>query len=278
MKKASAHFMKNTKWVGLVTVLAFPLLSAYGQTPEAAIPGAPGQAQAAVGANLSPGAAEVVRLAGSGVGDDVVLAYIQNSQAPFNLSADNVLYLKDVGLSPQVTSAMLSHDSTLRGQPQQYAPAAAAPMAPAPAAPAPAAPAHRDASSGATARHRSAAGLCHQSAGRRELLLQRSFALWHLGLPGRLRLVLATARGCDFPRLAALLRWRLLGLHRRRVVLAIHLFLGLGAVPLWPLVCAPALRLGLAAGPSLGAGLGNLAGRRRQLRLGAAAAARRHST
>ena len=72
--------------------------------------------------NLSPGAAEVVRLAGSGVGDDVVLAYIQNSQAPFYLSADAVLYLKDVGLSPQVTSAMLSHDSTLRGQPQQYAP------------------------------------------------------------------------------------------------------------------------------------------------------------
>jgi hypothetical protein len=102
----------------------------------------PEQAQAAPPVNLSPGAAEVVRLASSGVGDDVVLAYIQNSQAPFTLSADGVLYLKDVGLSPQVTSAMLSHDSTLRGQPQQYAPAApaqveappAAPMAPAPTA------------------------------------------------------------------------------------------------------------------------------------------------
>ena len=122
--------MKYTKWVGLVTALALPLLSGYGQTPEAAVPGAPGQAQAAVGANLSPGAAEVVRLAGSGVGDDVVLAYIQNSQAPFSLSADNILYLKDVGLSTQVTSAMLSHDSTLRGQPQQYAPTAPAPAVP----------------------------------------------------------------------------------------------------------------------------------------------------
>jgi len=136
--------MKNAKWVGLVTVLAFPLLSACGQTPEAAIPAAPGQAQAAVGADLSPGAVEVVRLAGSRVGDDVVLAYIQNSQAPFNLTADNVLYLKDVGLPPQVTSAMLSHDSALRSQPQQYAPAAVAPAsapAAAPAAPAPVPPA-----------------------------------------------------------------------------------------------------------------------------------------
>jgi hypothetical protein len=122
--------MKNTKWVGLVTALALPLLSAYGQTPEAATPGAPGQAQAAAPVNLSPGAAEVVRLAGSGVGDDVVLAYVQNSQAPFNLSADDVLYLKDIGLSPQVTSAMLGHDTSLRGQPQQYAPAAAAPAPP----------------------------------------------------------------------------------------------------------------------------------------------------
>jgi hypothetical protein len=122
--------MKNTKWAGLVTVLVFPLLSGYGQAPDAAAPGAPGQAQAAAPVNLSPGAAEVVRLAGSGVGDDVVVAYIQNSQAPFNLSADAVLYLKDVGLSPQVTSAMLGHDGTLRGQPQPSAPAAPAPAMP----------------------------------------------------------------------------------------------------------------------------------------------------
>jgi hypothetical protein len=155
MKKASAHFMKNTKWVGLVTALAFPLLSGYGQTPGAPVPGAAEQAPAAAPVNLSPGAAEVVRLAGSGVGDDVVLAYIQNSRAPFNLAADDVLYLKDIGLSPQVTSAMLSHDTTLRTQSQQYAPAAPAPAVqpgnaplthdwqspPAPTSPAPAIPA-----------------------------------------------------------------------------------------------------------------------------------------
>jgi hypothetical protein len=135
--------MKNTKWVGLVAALAFSLLSGYGQTPQAAVPGAPAQSQAAAPANLSPGAAEVIRLAGSGLSDDVVLAYIQNSQAPFNLSADDILYLKDLGLSPQVTAAMLSHDSMLRNQPQQYMPAAPAPATPppvAPAAPAPAAP------------------------------------------------------------------------------------------------------------------------------------------
>src|ERR1039457_154664 len=138
MKYAGSHLMKNMKWVGLVVTLAWPLLSGYAQVPGAPVPGAPEQAQAAVAVNLSPGAAEVVRLASSGVGDDVALAYIQNSQAPFNLSADNVLYLKDVGLSPQVTSAMLSHDSALRGQPQPSAPAATAPEMPPPQVTAPA--------------------------------------------------------------------------------------------------------------------------------------------
>ena len=86
--------------------------------------------------------------------------------------------------------------------------------------------------------------------------------------------MLATPDGRDFSRLAALLRWRPLGLHRRRMVLAIRLFMGLGAVSLWPLVSAPALRLGLDARPGLGAGLGDLAVGRGRLRLGSVAAAR----
>ncbi|HOX55927.1 MAG TPA: hypothetical protein P5205_03395 [Candidatus Paceibacterota bacterium] len=134
--------MKTTKWFGLVALLALPSLSGLAQAPEAPPPGVPERALVEVPATLSPGAAEVVKLASSGVGDEVVLAYIKNSQAAFNLSADDVLYLKDLGLSPEVTSAMLNHDSTLRGQPQQYAPAAAspAPAAPAAVAPAPTAP------------------------------------------------------------------------------------------------------------------------------------------
>ena len=71
--------MKKTMWFGLVVSLAVPLLTASAQTPSGPIAEPQGQPQAAAGASLSPGAAEVVRLAGSGVGDDVVLAYIRNS-------------------------------------------------------------------------------------------------------------------------------------------------------------------------------------------------------
>jgi hypothetical protein len=121
--------MKSTKWMALVVAVALPLVSGYAQ------------GTAAGAANISPSAAEVVRLASSGVGQDVVLAYVQNSKSQFNLSADDVLYLRDVGVTQPVITAMLNHDSALRAQepqspPAQYAPAATEPApAPAPAAP-----------------------------------------------------------------------------------------------------------------------------------------------
>ena len=125
--------MKNTKWIALVVAVALPLVSVYAQAP------------AAGAANISPNAAEVVKLAGSGVGEDVVLAYVQNSQSLFNLSADDVLYLRDVGVTQPVITAMLNHDNAMRAQqpqspPAQYAPAATAEVAapaPAPESPAP---------------------------------------------------------------------------------------------------------------------------------------------
>lgn len=114
--------MKNAKWVGLLAAVSLPLDFTNAQNSAAPVAdGAPQMARtAAVPANISPGAAEVIRLAESGVGDDVVVAYIQNSQAPFNLVADDVLYLRDVGLSSPVIAAMLNHDATLRNQAPTY--------------------------------------------------------------------------------------------------------------------------------------------------------------
>src|SRR5882672_4412034 len=79
---------------------------------------------------VSPGAAEVVRLAESGVGDDVVLAFIQNSTSTFNLSADQILYLKDLGISSPVITAMLGHDGAVKNQLPQEPPSVPPPSAP----------------------------------------------------------------------------------------------------------------------------------------------------
>ena len=66
--------MKHGKWLGLVvaTAVALPWINAQGRT--AAESANAGQAQPAGAANLSAAATEVIRLAGSGVGDEVVVA------------------------------------------------------------------------------------------------------------------------------------------------------------------------------------------------------------
>ena len=99
--------MKPLKWLGLLTSVAFPLAQVLAQSPVVTAPMSAGLPQVA-GSNVSTPAAEVVRLAAAGTGEDVIVAYVQNSQSPFGLTADNVLYLKDVGVSSTVIAAMLN--------------------------------------------------------------------------------------------------------------------------------------------------------------------------
>lgn len=92
---------------------------------------APAVRAQAPGSNITPAAAEVVRLSQSGTSDEVILAYVQNSPAPFNLSADNILYLKDLGLSSQVIAGMLNRDNASRTlPPRNPSPQPATPVIP----------------------------------------------------------------------------------------------------------------------------------------------------
>jgi hypothetical protein len=134
--------MKNTQWLGLMTAVVLPLSGLRAQTSAEAP--APPAAQAP---SLSPGSAEVVRLAGAGTSDDVVLAYIQNSTATFDLNADQILYLRDIGVSSPVITAMLTRDNTLKTQAPAYTydqrlyPATANPVSTQPVQPPPPEPA-----------------------------------------------------------------------------------------------------------------------------------------
>jgi hypothetical protein len=53
-----------------------------------------------------------VKLAESGIGDSVILSFIENS-GTFNLGADQIVYLNDLGLSSEIVNAMLYHDREL---------------------------------------------------------------------------------------------------------------------------------------------------------------------
>lgn len=129
--------MKPLYWLSLALGLTLPCLSARAQTPGAEV-AAPATSPST--ASLSAGAAEVLKLASAGTSEDVILAYAQSAQLRFGLTADNILYLKDVGVSPKIIAAMLNHDAAM---PAPSVSAIAAPPAPAPALeamPAPTAP------------------------------------------------------------------------------------------------------------------------------------------
>jgi hypothetical protein len=77
-------------------------------TPLAATNGLPANV------TLSPLAAEVAKLASSGVDEEVMMGYVTNSAGIFNLSAEDIIYLNDIGVPGPVVSAMLSHDQAVR--------------------------------------------------------------------------------------------------------------------------------------------------------------------
>lgn len=67
-------------------------------------------------AELSPGTAEVLKLVKAGVDENVLLGFIGNSTNAFHLSADDLIYLQNNGVPPDVTTAMLQRDQALRGE------------------------------------------------------------------------------------------------------------------------------------------------------------------
>ena len=92
--------------------------------------GSKGHAQSAP-ATQSPQLQEVVKLTQAKMTDDVILAYIKNSGAAFNLTADDILYLNSQGVSQPVISALLQSKTSAPAPAPAYAPVAA-PSTPAP--------------------------------------------------------------------------------------------------------------------------------------------------
>ena len=63
---------------------------------------------------LSPAATEITKLVQAGVDAGVILAYVTNSPNTYRLEADEIVYLKDIGMSPALVTAMIQHDQRIR--------------------------------------------------------------------------------------------------------------------------------------------------------------------
>jgi len=71
---------------------------------------------------ISPALNEVIKMTKSGVGKEVLMAYINESSQRFDLGADEIIYLNDLGVADEVTTAMIDRDRMLRGVAEAAAP------------------------------------------------------------------------------------------------------------------------------------------------------------
>jgi hypothetical protein len=88
-----------------------------GATPPASAP--------SLAVPMSPGVQDVQRLLQAKVGEETILAYINNSSTSYNLSAADIVQLRGQGASDRVITAMLNHRYT--PPPAPVAPPATAP-------------------------------------------------------------------------------------------------------------------------------------------------------
>src|SRR5205085_1685912 len=70
------------------------------------------EASRATGGYVSSWLAEMVKLARAGVDDSVMLTFV-DSAGTFNLGADQIIELRDLGVCTEVITAMIDHDYEL---------------------------------------------------------------------------------------------------------------------------------------------------------------------
>jgi len=102
---------------GSVTQAAMPMggstAAPQSQSPVPTVSGGSGNQASPAALQFSPWVFEVQRLTQAAVDEGVVLSYVTNTAGTFNLTADQIVYLKNLGVSPQVITAMLLHDQDL---------------------------------------------------------------------------------------------------------------------------------------------------------------------
>jgi hypothetical protein len=118
------NFKKTLATIATVGVLALLAGNAVAQdsSVSTATSSAAPTAAASAPVQLSYGVPQVLQLAQAKVSDVTIVAYIQNSATIYALSAPEIVYLKQQGISDAVLNAMLNQRSRLAQSAAQPAP------------------------------------------------------------------------------------------------------------------------------------------------------------
>jgi hypothetical protein len=151
MKKFVSNFNAGMAGIALLTFTAGGLLAQdsvaqpvgqpAAQTSQPSGPPPANPPPAAPPLTLSYGVSQVVQLSKANIGEPTIVAYVQSSGNSFNLDANQIVYLKQQGVSDGVVKAMLDQknrpgavsapaplDYSGTAQPQVAAPATPAPI------------------------------------------------------------------------------------------------------------------------------------------------------
>ncbi|MGA2247191.1 MAG: hypothetical protein ABSH48_19545 [Verrucomicrobiota bacterium] len=104
--------MKTNSWQKMVAVMIVSVAVASAVSSKAQDLVAPGVSPAATVnssvPHLSYGTSQILQLAQAKLSEDTIIAYIRNSGNSYGLNADQIIYLRQQGLSDAVVTAMLS--------------------------------------------------------------------------------------------------------------------------------------------------------------------------
>jgi uncharacterized membrane protein YgcG len=128
----SRRFWMIASMVLLVHVATVPAQDRPPSTtsPEAAETATPLQTKPV---HLSDGVSDVLTLVREHVGDDIVVGFIESSRKPYNLTAKEILYLRQEKVSDRVLAAMMNQRKKVAPSPALTASQAPTPAPPQPA-------------------------------------------------------------------------------------------------------------------------------------------------
>src|SRR5476651_1077516 len=95
-------------FVAAMTVGSLAVLASNALAQDSTTPAAQPTATSAAAPQLAYGVPEILRMAQAKITDDTIIAYIKNSGNSYGLNADQIIYLRQQGVSAAVLNTMLN--------------------------------------------------------------------------------------------------------------------------------------------------------------------------
>ena len=107
--------MKTLFYTKTFMAVAVAVATVIGTASPAQAQPTAAESDSALPANIVPGSplAEVVKMVQAGVDVGTIQSYVANSASPFNLDADKIIFLKDMGVPSELINAMMDRDKIL---------------------------------------------------------------------------------------------------------------------------------------------------------------------